>query len=194
MKISIYEIKITFCVRNHNSFISYCDMYLLRVWNGIYFKIFFRSNFSESLQLNGSNVCECWIKRNGMTRKFTQRNNAKGISLSQLENPCLVYTACVVYLYSDSERCTSGTIYAVSCWEHRSHAEEGRICEKYTVYPQQRIVRNITADSNVLHAVEREDIWIFLFFENWRHIHTNTAKTAARSRAIEVIQLNGVSL
>lgn len=64
--------------------------------------------------------------------------------------------------------------------ESTVHAEEGRICEKYTVYPQQRIVRNITADSNILHAVEREDIWIFLFSRTKEiYIHTySNAKSA----------------
>lgn len=50
---------------------------------------------------------------------------------------------------------TRYTHWAVEC---TVHAEESQICEKYTVYPRRRIVRNITADSSVLHVAERDNI------------------------------------
>lgn len=62
-----------------------------------------------------------------------------------------------IAIQRDAHR-TRYTQWAVEC---TVHAEESQICEKYTVYPRRRIVRNITADSGVLHAAERNNIPIF---------------------------------
>jgi len=95
------------------------DLLYLYVWNAIYFKVyFFRSNFYESLQLNGSNVANVKLKEtvwheNSLNATMQKESRSRNWRI-------LVYTACVVCLHSDSERRTSGTIYAMSCWECRS--------------------------------------------------------------------------
>jgi len=48
-------------------------------------------------------------------------------------------------------------------------------------------VRNITADSSVLHAVEHEDIWIYFFFRELK-THILYTKSAVRSRTIDIIK------
>jgi len=73
-----------------------------------------------------------------------------------------------IAIQRDAHR-TRYTQWAVEC---TVHAEESQICKKYAVYPRRRIVRNITADSSVLHAAERDNIPIF-----FQQLKRNTRET-----------------
>jgi len=149
--------------------------------------LFFCSNFSESLQLNGSNVANVKLKEtvwheNSLNATMQKESRSRNWRI-------LVYTACVVCLHSDSERRTSGTIYAMSCWECRSRRGGSNMWKIHCLSTTKNRAKHNGWFQRTARGRAREYLDIS-FFENWRHILYT--KSAVRSRTIQ-IQPNRVS-